>query len=105
MEKRDRTAWHVSLAIVLLAAVYVGAGKLGLSLASVHASATPVWPATGISLAALLILGYRVWPGVFLGALGRGQKDACSNHQVNRQNNRQEPVDDSSFHIAENCML
>jgi PAS domain S-box-containing protein len=69
MEKRDRTAWHVSLAIVLLAAVYVGAGKLGLSLASVHASATPVWPATGISLAALLILGYRVWPGVFLGAL------------------------------------
>jgi signal transduction histidine kinase len=30
--------------------------------------ATLVWPATGIALAALLIFGYRVWPGVFIGA-------------------------------------
>jgi integral membrane sensor domain MASE1 len=27
-----------------------------------------VWPGTGIALAAILLLGYRVWPGVFLGA-------------------------------------
>jgi MASE1 len=33
-----------------------------------HPSATPVWPPTGIALAAILILGYRVWPGIFLGA-------------------------------------
>ena len=51
-----------------LAAVYVLAGKLGLLLAFVHASATAVWPPTGIALAAFLLLGYRVWPGIFLGA-------------------------------------
>jgi integral membrane sensor domain MASE1 len=54
--------------IVLLAAVYFVTGKLGLQLAFVHPSATAVWPPTGIALAAFLLLGYRVWPGIFLGA-------------------------------------
>jgi PAS domain S-box-containing protein len=54
--------------IAILAAVYFVTGKLGLKLAVVHASATPVWLPTGISLAALLKLGYPVWPGLFLGA-------------------------------------
>ncbi|MGQ0763959.1 MAG: PAS domain S-box protein [Acidobacteriota bacterium] len=57
------------LSIVLLAAVYFAAAKFGLSLASVHTNVSPVWPPTGIALAAILILGYRVWPGIFLGAL------------------------------------
>lgn len=57
------------LTIVLLAAVYFAAGKFGLSLASVHSNVSPVWPPTGIALAAILILGFRVWPGIFLGAL------------------------------------
>lgn len=52
----------------LLAVVYALAGKLGLMLALVHPSATAVWPPTGIALAALLLLGYGVWPGIFLGA-------------------------------------
>src|SRR5579863_1978749 len=56
------------LAIGGLAVVYFVAGKLGLSMAFVHPSSTAVWPPTGIALAAFLILGYRVWPGVFLGA-------------------------------------
>src|SRR5213592_4067438 len=51
-----------------LAAVYALAGKLGLLLAFVNASATAVWPPTGIALAATLLLGYRVWPAIFLGA-------------------------------------
>ena len=55
--------------IVGLAAIYFAAGKLGLSLAFVHASATAVWPPTGIALAAFLFLGPRVWPGVLIGAL------------------------------------
>ncbi len=52
----------------LLAAVYFGGGKLGLSLASVEGIVTLVWPPTGIALAGLLLGGYRLWPGVFLGA-------------------------------------
>src|SRR5438552_9932473 len=64
-----RVQLRTSPVVVLgLAAVYLLAGKLGLLLAFVHASATPVWPPTGIALAALLLLGYRVWPGIFLGA-------------------------------------
>jgi diguanylate cyclase (GGDEF)-like protein len=51
-----------------LAVVYFVAGKLGLQLAYVHASATAVWPCTGIAVAALLVFGYRVWPGILLGA-------------------------------------
>ncbi len=48
--------------------VYFAVGKLGLELALVNPSATPVWPPTGIALAALLILGDRAWPAIFVGA-------------------------------------
>lgn len=60
----------IQLSIVLcsLATVYILAGKFGLQLAIFHPSATPVWPPTGISLAAFLVLGYWVWPAIFLGA-------------------------------------
>jgi diguanylate cyclase (GGDEF)-like protein len=51
-----------------LAGVYFVAGKLGLKLALVHASASAVWPCTGIALAAFLLLGYRVWPAILTGA-------------------------------------
>ena len=48
--------------------VYFIAGKLGLKLAFLNASASPVWPPAGIALAALVVLGYRTWPAIFLGA-------------------------------------
>src|SRR5438876_9116634 len=54
--------------IGLLTLVYFIAGKFGLMLASLHASASPVWPPAGIALAALLVLGYRAWPAIFIGA-------------------------------------
>jgi signal transduction histidine kinase len=55
-------------AIIGLAAFYLVAGKLGLTLAVVNSSATAVWPPTGIAIAALLLFGARLWPGVFVGA-------------------------------------
>jgi PAS domain S-box-containing protein len=54
--------------ILLLTTAYFVCGKFGLSLAFVHESASAVWPPTGLALAALLLWGYRLWPGVFLGA-------------------------------------
>ncbi len=54
---------------LLIAVVYFAAAELGLSLASIHENVTPVWPPTGIAIAALLIFGGRVWPGILLGAL------------------------------------
>ena len=54
--------------IGVLAVIYIIAGKIGLMLASLHASASPVWPPAGIALAAMLLLGYRAWPAIFFGA-------------------------------------
>ncbi len=53
---------------VLLAAIYFVAGRFGLSLAFLQESASAVWPPTGIALAAVLLFGWRMLPGVFLGA-------------------------------------
>jgi len=53
---------------IVLALAYFWSGKFGLSLASFHASATPVWPPTGIALVAVLLGGYRLWPGILVGA-------------------------------------
>ena len=55
----------VSLALAL---AYLCAGKLGLLLALVNPSATPVWAPTGIAMAAFLIYGRNAWPGILLGA-------------------------------------
>lgn len=51
-----------------IALIYFAAAECGLSLASVHTNVSPVWPPTGIAIAAVLLLGYRVAPGILLGA-------------------------------------
>jgi diguanylate cyclase (GGDEF)-like protein/PAS domain S-box-containing protein len=56
------------VALAALGAAYFAAGKLGLKLAFVHASASAVWPPTGIAIAAFLVLGPRVWPAILAGA-------------------------------------
>jgi signal transduction histidine kinase/CheY-like chemotaxis protein len=56
------------LVLTALFALYVVAGKVGLSLAFIHPSASAVWPPTGIALAAFLVLGHRAWPAVLAGA-------------------------------------
>jgi anti-anti-sigma factor len=55
--------------VLLIAGVYFGSAKLGLALAYEQGNVTAIWPPTGIALAALVIWGYRFWPGVALGAL------------------------------------
>jgi PAS domain S-box-containing protein len=55
-------------AIISLLITYVVVGKLGLYFASIHPSATLLWPPTGIALAALIVGGYRLWPAIFIGA-------------------------------------
>lgn len=56
------------LATVIVAAAYFVTGKLGLKLADVNPSASPVWAPTGIAIAALLIAGLELWPAILLGA-------------------------------------
>jgi integral membrane sensor domain MASE1 len=58
----------VRLALVaIVAVVYFGAGRLGLLLAIPPGFATAVWPPSGIAQAAVLLLGPRAWPGIWLG--------------------------------------
>ncbi|MEU1184641.1 MASE1 domain-containing protein [Streptomyces sp. NPDC005820] len=54
-----------------VAVCYYGAGQLGLMRQLVVEGAvfTPIWPPTGVAVAALLILGLRAWPGIALGVL------------------------------------
>lgn len=54
--------------LTVLTVVYAVAGKLSLQLAFVEPSASPVWPPAGIAFAALLVLGLRAWPAIFIGA-------------------------------------
>jgi integral membrane sensor domain MASE1 len=56
------------LTFALLIAIYFVAGKLGLMLAFVNASATAVWPPTGIAIAAMLLFGTELWPAILVGA-------------------------------------
>ncbi len=54
---------------LVLAAVYFAAAQLGLAMAFEATQVTVIWPPTGIALAAILLWGYRMWPGIALGAL------------------------------------
>jgi diguanylate cyclase (GGDEF)-like protein len=54
--------------VCLVAIVYFIAAQLSLSLAIPPGYATPVWPPSGLALAAALLLGSRIWPGIWIGA-------------------------------------
>jgi signal transduction histidine kinase/CheY-like chemotaxis protein len=55
-------------AVILLAAAYALTGRLGQASAIPPGHITLIWPASGIALAALLIYGNRMWPGVWIGS-------------------------------------
>lgn len=55
-------------AIVLLFAIYFATARFGLSLHAISRFATLVWLPSGLSIAALLLFGSRLWPGILLGA-------------------------------------
>jgi signal transduction histidine kinase len=64
-----RNVVRVLLELVVVAALYWAGARLGLRLAFSNRNVTAVWPPTGVAVAALFLLGARVWPGVFAGAL------------------------------------
>jgi signal transduction histidine kinase/CheY-like chemotaxis protein len=55
--------------LVAIGVIYFALAKGGLALASIHPSATPIWPPTGVALAAVLLWGYRTWPAIFIAAV------------------------------------
>ncbi len=65
---RTPHGWRYALALAAVALVYFVAARFGLSLAFGVKQVTAVWPPTGIALAALLLVGYRAWPAIAVGA-------------------------------------
>ena len=71
--------WHLKLKsapgltpftrVVMLTALYFLGGLLGKEGAFLSGSVVLVWPPAGIAMAAILLFGYRFWPGVALGAV------------------------------------
>ncbi len=58
--------------LVLLAAGYFCLAWLGLRFATINGNVTTLWPASGLALAALLQYGWKLFPGVFIGAFAAG---------------------------------
>lgn len=64
----SRLPWRAAAQGGLLALAYLAAAKLALLSAIPPGYASPIWPPSGIALAALLVGGPRLWPGVWLGS-------------------------------------
>ncbi|MBY0471286.1 MASE1 domain-containing protein [bacterium] len=54
--------------VSLVAFAYYITASIGLRMDAISHMAALVWPPTGIALAAVICLGYRIWPGIFLAA-------------------------------------
>jgi PAS domain S-box-containing protein len=61
--------WVDAGAIVVLAALYYAAAKVGLRLAYLNGAVTALWPPVGVGMAALVLFGTRLWPGIVIGDL------------------------------------
>lgn len=55
--------------VILLGIIYHLAARLGLLMANVQPNTSPVWPPTGIAIAALLLFGRKYCPGITLGVI------------------------------------
>jgi len=57
------------LRIVLVSVLYLAASQLGQLLMFPDTGNYPIWPTSGVALALIIILGYRIWPGILIGSL------------------------------------
>src|SRR5204863_2470195 len=66
---KSRPGLTTTTRVVILIAFYFVGGLIGKQASFLSGSVALVWPPAGISLAAILLFGYRFWPGVALGAV------------------------------------
>ena len=55
--------------IVAVTILYLLAAQLGLWLVFPGTGNYPIWPQAGVALALMILLGYRVWPGILIASL------------------------------------
>ncbi len=56
------------LRVCLVLLGYFALGKLGLSVPFTADNISPLWPAAGLAIGAVVVWGYGMWPGILLGA-------------------------------------
>lgn len=57
------------LQLVFVAVVYYLTAHLGNIFSIPPGIITPLWPVSGVKIALVLLMGYRIWPGIFFGAV------------------------------------
>lgn len=67
---------------VAVAAAYFGIASLSLILAFPGTNISPVWPPSGVAMAAALLLGWRIWPGILAGAFAANLAAFVAQHRV-----------------------
>ena len=63
----SRAKYFLELAII--AATYFAIAETALLLPAINATATPLWPPTGLALSVILLRGDRVWPAILIGSI------------------------------------
>ncbi|MBL7544856.1 MAG: MASE1 domain-containing protein [Bdellovibrionaceae bacterium] len=62
------TVWFFVIANLIFGLIYFCVARESLKLATIHNSASPVWPPTGLAISVLFLFGRRLLPSIFLGA-------------------------------------
>jgi PAS domain S-box-containing protein len=62
-----QTARYLIELVLVFVACFLG-GKVGLAIPFTSGNVSPVWPPAGIAMAAMLVVGYRIWPAVAIAA-------------------------------------
>lgn len=68
LELADETILKYLLLVSGVAIAYGITGHISLLMSAPPGYAATIWPSSGIALAAVLVLGNRVWPGVLIGS-------------------------------------
>ncbi len=68
IDRAETPIWLRVGEIILAALVYFALARASLHFASLNASATPIWPPTGLAIALLLLRGNALVPAIIAGA-------------------------------------
>jgi integral membrane sensor domain MASE1 len=66
--KNEKT-FNNFIKFLFIGLAYLAASYLGNELASLHKTASPVWPASGVAVGSLFIFGLRFWPAILLASI------------------------------------
>lgn len=65
---QSRSDYRCVLQLAFVFALYFGAGKLGLAVPFTSSNVSPIWPAAGVAVAAVLIWGIQIAPAIAFAA-------------------------------------